>query len=178
MRDSIPTPPPPPPLPTQHWRRRQRITPLIVPRPRASWRAKCWLWTTLAATRLQAALVLPLVGVRVITRALHTSTSLRLHHFRDLLEVRAYKLADQRGMHDLIPFVAEEEHKQIKKEVEGRDVSVIFDGTTRLGEALAVINPRRACAARVTVLGLCVCVSVCVCVCLHLFSHYRQQTSS
>ena len=26
-----------------------------------------------------------------------------------------------------------------------------------------VINPRRACAARVTVLGLCVCVCVCVC---------------
>ena len=30
------------------------------------------------------------------------------------------------------------------------------------------INPRRACAARVTVLGLCVCVCVCVCVCLLL----------
>ena len=27
-----------------------------------------------------------------------------------------------------------------------------------------VINPRRACAARVTVVVLCVCVSVCVCV--------------
>ena len=25
-------------------------------------------------------------------------------------------------------------------------------------------NPRRACAARVTVVGLCVCVYVCVCV--------------
>ena len=29
-----------------------------------------------------------------------------------------------------------------------------------------VINPRRACAARVTVIVLCVCVCVCVCVCL------------
>jgi len=29
----------------------------------------------------------------------------------------------------------------------------------------AVINPRCACAGRVTVLGLCVCVCVCVCVC-------------
>ena len=27
---------------------------------------------------------------------------------------------------------------------------------------LAVINPRRACAARVTVVGLCVCLSVCL----------------
>ena len=30
----------------------------------------------------------------------------------------------------------------------------------------AVVNPRRACAARVTVVVLCVCVCVCVCVCL------------
>ena len=36
-----------------------------------------------------------------------------------------------------------------------------------------LINPRRACAARVTVIVLCVCVSVCVSVCLRLFSDYR-----
>ena len=34
-----------------------------------------------------------------------------------------------------------------------------------------VINPRRACAARVTVVVLC--VSVCLSVCHPLFSHYR-----
>ena len=39
--------------------------------------------------------------------------------------------------------------------------------------ALGIINPRRACAARVTVVVLCVCVCVCVCVCLRLFSDYR-----
>ena len=34
-------------------------------------------------------------------------------------------------------------------------------------DSCAIINPRRACAARVTVVGsLCVCVCVCVCVCL------------
>jgi hypothetical protein len=42
-------------------------------------------------------------------------------------------------MHDLIPFVADDEQKRTKQEIEGKDVSVIFDGTTRLGEALAVI---------------------------------------
>ena len=31
---------------------------------------------------------------------------------------------------------------------------------------VGIINSRRACAARVTVLGLCVCLCVCVCVCL------------
>ena len=34
-----------------------------------------------------------------------------------------------------------------------------------------VINPRRACAARVTVLGLCVSVCVCVSVTQHLTFH-------
>ena len=78
--------------------------------------------------------------IKVVTTFLKAGIPLtKLHHFRDLLEERAYKLADQRGMHDLIPFVASEEQKRIKQEIEGRDVSVLFDGTTRLGEALAVI---------------------------------------
>ena len=36
-----------------------------------------------------------------------------------------------------------------------------------------LINPRRACAARVTVVVLCVCLSVC----LRLFSDYRLRGS-
>ena len=36
---------------------------------------------------------------------------------------------------------------------------------------IVIINPRRACAERVTVLGSCVCVCVCVCVCL--FAPFR-----
>ena len=31
---------------------------------------------------------------------------------------------------------------------------------------IMIINPRRACAARVTVVVLCVCLSVCLSVCL------------
>ena len=42
---------------------------------------------------------------------------------------------------------------------------------------VSFINPRRACAARVTVV-VSVCLCVCVCVCLHLFSRYRHQTGS
>ena len=37
---------------------------------------------------------------------------------------------------------------------------------------VGIINPRRACAARVTVVVLCVCLSVCLSVCLLLFSHH------
>ena len=35
----------------------------------------------------------------------------------------------------------------------------------------SAVNPRCACVARVTVLGLCVCVSVCVSVTQHLTFH-------
>ena len=38
-----------------------------------------------------------------------------------------------------------------------------------------IINPRRACAARVTVLGLSFRLSVCLSVCYHVFCHYVQQ---
>ena len=38
--------------------------------------------------------------------------------------------------------------------------------TTRFRSPTMQSNPRRACAARVTALGLCVCVSVCLSVCL------------
>ena len=35
-----------------------------------------------------------------------------------------------------------------------------------MGDIYSIINPRRACAARVTVLALCVCLSVRLSVCL------------
>ena len=38
---------------------------------------------------------------------------------------------------------------------------------------LHIINPRRACAARVTVVVLCFCVSVCVCVCVCVYYYSR-----
>ena len=37
-----------------------------------------------------------------------------------------------------------------------------------------IINPRRACAARVTVVG-CVCLSVCVCVCVSVTQHLTSR---
>ena len=42
-------------------------------------------------------------------------------------------------MHDLIPFIHKEEFEKLQQEINGKDVSVIFDGTTRLGEALAIV---------------------------------------
>ena len=42
---------------------------------------------------------------------------------------------------------------------------------THMGMVSALINPRRACAARVTVVVLCVCVCVCLSVCLSVCYH-------
>ena len=48
-----------------------------------------------------------------------------------------------------------------------------------MAASVIFINPRRACTARVTVLGLSfrpsVCLSVCLSVCYHVFCHYAQQ---
>jgi len=42
-------------------------------------------------------------------------------------------------MRQLIPFVLKEEEEGIKAEISGSKIAVIFDGTTRLGEALAIV---------------------------------------
>ena len=59
--------------------------------------------------------------------------------FRDILEEHAYRLTDRRRMLDLVPFILKDEQEKLKDEISGRELSVIFDGTTRLGEAMAVL---------------------------------------
>ena len=63
----------------------------------------------------------------------------KLDAFRDLLEENAVRLTDRRHMSDLIPFLHAQEQDDIKSEISERPLSVIFDGTTRLGEAMAIV---------------------------------------
>lgn len=42
-------------------------------------------------------------------------------------------------MYDYIPFILKQEESDIKKEIAGKDLSVIFDSMTCLGEALAIL---------------------------------------
>ena len=55
------------------------------------------------------------------------------------MEENRYRLSDRRHMSDLVPFVAFQEREEVKREILGRAVSVVFDGTTRLGEAMAIV---------------------------------------
>ena len=59
--------------------------------------------------------------------------------FRNLLEEHAFSLNGRQHLSELIPFIHHEEVSQIKKEISGKHLSVIFDGTTHVEEALAVI---------------------------------------
>jgi hypothetical protein len=42
-------------------------------------------------------------------------------------------------MHDYVPFILKDEENCIRQEIEGKQLSIIFDGTSRLGEALAIV---------------------------------------
>ena len=58
---------------------------------------------------------------------------------RDLLEENSFRLTDSRHMMNMMPFILEEQHARVKDEIQGKDISIIFDGTTRLGEVLVVV---------------------------------------
>ena len=78
--------------------------------------------------------------VKVVRSFLRAAVPLsKLDCFRDLLEENAYRLSDRRHMSDLVPFILKEEQCRIRKEIADKHVAVIFDGTTRLGEALAIV---------------------------------------
>ena len=42
-------------------------------------------------------------------------------------------------MRELIPFIRSEEQRQTQEEIKGREVLVIFDGTTHVAEAMAIV---------------------------------------
>ena len=78
--------------------------------------------------------------VKVVQAFLKSGTPLhRMEYFRNLFERAGFALTSSSNMHQLIPFILEEEYKAISKEVMGKDVSIVFDRTTRDGEALVVL---------------------------------------
>ena len=78
--------------------------------------------------------------VQVLTTFLKAGVPLaKLKFFRDILESGGSRLTDTRHMLDLIPFIQKQEATKIKDEISGQYVSLIFDGTTRLGEVLVII---------------------------------------
>lgn len=58
---------------------------------------------------------------------------------RSLLEDGAYRLTNPCHLMYLVPFILQQERSKIRSEIQGKHKSVIFEGTTRLGEILAII---------------------------------------
>ena len=74
--------------------------------------------------------------VKVVKTFIRAAVPLsKLEIFRELLQENAYRLTDCRHMSDLVPLVLSQEVAQIE-EIADRPIS---DGTTRLGEAMAVV---------------------------------------
>ncbi len=78
--------------------------------------------------------------VKVVTAFLRSGVPLnKLHYFREPFEEGGYRLTDRHSLSDLVPFVQKREKDQVSSEITGRKISVIFDGTCRLGEALCLV---------------------------------------
>uniref|UniRef100_A0A1X7V442 DUF4371 domain-containing protein n=1 Tax=Amphimedon queenslandica TaxID=400682 RepID=A0A1X7V442_AMPQE len=81
-----------------------------------------------------------LYRIKVVMTLLKAGIPLaKIDTLRDLLEEKATRLTDTRHMYDLIPFVLDMEKDEIRSEIKDKNVSIVFDGTRRLGEVLAVI---------------------------------------
>ena len=74
--------------------------------------------------------------VRVVTAGVPLN---KLDNFCHLLEDGGYRLTSSTHTRQLIPFVLKEEEGGIKAEISGSKIAVIFHGTTRPGEALAIV---------------------------------------
>ena len=78
--------------------------------------------------------------VKVVKTFLQAGVPLsKIEHFRDLFEETGYRLTNKRFLFDSVPFILEQERMRIKDSIKGQFLSVIFDGTSHSGEALAIL---------------------------------------
>ena len=55
------------------------------------------------------------------------------------LQAAVLRLTDWRSLFDLVPFIRKREREDIAARIAGRNISIIFDGTCYLGEALCIV---------------------------------------
>lgn len=63
----------------------------------------------------------------------------KIEHFRTLLERHSTRLASRSTLSRMIPMILAQERDNVKTAISDRSVSVIYDGCTRLGEALVIV---------------------------------------
>ena len=79
--------------------------------------------------------------IKVVTAFLKSGVPIsKVESFKDPLEENAFHLTDRCNLHDYVPFILKEEENRVHSEIDGQQISVIFDGTSSFGEALAIVR--------------------------------------
>ena len=79
--------------------------------------------------------------IKVVTAFLKSGVPIsKVESVKDLLEENAFCLTDRCNLHDYVPFILKEEENCVCSEIDGQQISVIFDGTSSFGEALAIVR--------------------------------------
>lgn len=63
----------------------------------------------------------------------------KIDDLRPLLEEHGHCLTGSQHLGDLIPMIQESEREYVLKQITGKDISIIFDGTTTVCEAFALV---------------------------------------
>ena len=78
--------------------------------------------------------------VEVVEDFLKAGVSLhKIDKLRDLLERGGNRLTDSSHLRQHIPLILKQETERLKEEIATRDLGLIFDESTRLGEAIVII---------------------------------------
>ena len=78
--------------------------------------------------------------VKVVTAFLKAGMGInKINCFRSILEKSSYRLTSASHMLELVPVSHQEEIKTTQEELTGREILIVFDATTRLGEALVIV---------------------------------------
>ena len=63
----------------------------------------------------------------------------KMEQLREIFEDHGYSLSHSSNLSSMIDVINKEEKDKVKREMAGRNVSIIFDGTTHVAEALNII---------------------------------------
>ena len=77
--------------------------------------------------------------VMVVHSSMKAGVALEIDCYRGFLEENTYRLTESQHLHRLIPFIHYQEVTKVTKCIKGKCVSVIFDETTHVCEAMVIV---------------------------------------
>ena len=78
--------------------------------------------------------------VKVVRAMLRAGVPIsKVDSFRDLLEENHLSLTSASNLRQLLPFILHQEVAALEEDIAGRPVSIIFDGTTHVAEAMVIV---------------------------------------